>query len=305
MFKTIVVGVDGRDGDADAIALAQRLADPRATLILTGVVDSGGAGARGTNADFDRVMRDEMQVTAQRLRDALTDGSAKTETVVAGTVAHGLLVAARRHDADLVVVGSCRRGGLGRLLVGDDARAMVRDADRPVALAPVGFAKRRTAFALIGAGYDGDDTAQNALETARELAQTVGARVRAINVVTAGHWPLDPMGMDVSVAIENDRIRAEEAVRQAAAATGDVESRVEVGLSHQVLLEFARQVDLLVVGAHHRGRLGRWFYGSTSEALSHDLSCPLLVVPADAITTTDTTEPDAAHASSSSPRSSA
>jgi hypothetical protein len=35
MFKTIVVGVDGRDGDADAIALAQQhLRQPTATATV-------------------------------------------------------------------------------------------------------------------------------------------------------------------------------------------------------------------------------------------------------------------------------
>ena len=46
MFRTIIVGVDGSTGDADAIALAQQLADPGATLVLTGVVDSGPIASR-------------------------------------------------------------------------------------------------------------------------------------------------------------------------------------------------------------------------------------------------------------------
>jgi nucleotide-binding universal stress UspA family protein len=284
MFKTIVVGVGGRTGDADAIALAQQLGNPGATLVLTGVVDSGATPSRAANLDYDRAVRDDFEAVTRRLSDTLTGGTAQTEVIVAGTVALGLLVAAGRHHADAIVVGSCRRGALGRLMVGDDARAIVRRADRPVAIAPDGYAADRRPFALIGAGYDGDDTAQGALETARELAHDVGARVRAVDVVTAGHWPLDPTGTDVAAALENDRALAAQAIRRATESPAGVEGRVKVGLPHDVLVDFAHDVDLLVVGAHQRGRVGRWFFGSTSEALSHDLACPLLVVPASTAT---------------------
>ncbi len=281
MFRTIIVGVDGRTGDPDAIALAQGLADPGATLVLTGVVDSGPIASRAANLDYDRVMRDDFAAVTRRLSETLTHGSAQTEVITAGSVAHGLLVAADRRHADLIVVGSSRRGGLGRLMVGDDARATVGIADRPVAVAPADYAKHRGAIALIGAGYDGDDTAQYALATARRIARHVRAHVRVVDVITAAHWPLDPIGMDVSAALANDRTLAENAMRWATDTSQGVEGRVEVGISHDVLMDFARELDLLVVGAHHRGRVGRWFFGSTSEALSHDLACPLLVVPVD------------------------
>ena len=36
---------------------------------------------------------------------------------------------------------------------------------------------------------------------------------------------------------------------------------------------------LIVVGAHHRGLLGRWLHGSTSGEVLRDAPCPVLVVP--------------------------
>jgi nucleotide-binding universal stress UspA family protein len=289
MFTSLIVGVDGGAGDADAIALARQLADPGATLVLTGVVDSGPTGSRGANLDFDRVMRDDFAAVTRRLSDTLTGGSAQTEVIMAASVAHGLLEAAERRHADLIVVGSSRRGALGRVMAGDDARAMVRIADRPVAVAPADYAKHRGAIALIGAGYDGDDVAQNALETARQIAREAGARVRAVDVITAGHWPLDPIGMDVIPAMQNDRKLADEAMRRATETLDGVDGCVRVGICHDELTDFAHEVDLLVVGAHHRGRVGRWFFGSTSEALTHDLACPLLVIPAHAAPVTAAT----------------
>ena len=48
MFKKVLIGVDGRDGGRDAIALAQNLGGPRAHYVLANVVSgslSSGAGA--------------------------------------------------------------------------------------------------------------------------------------------------------------------------------------------------------------------------------------------------------------------
>jgi nucleotide-binding universal stress UspA family protein len=276
MFKTIVVGVDGRAGDADAIALARRLADHDATFVLTGVVDRSATAVHLTNTDLRRAV---LASCVAGHVDALPAGAAVTEITTAGSVADGLLGVAGQRQADLIVVAASRRGTVSRLLAGDAVRAVLRAADRPVAVAPVAYAEQRGAIALIGAGYDGDDSSQTALDVARQIARRDRIAVRALDVVTAAHWPLDPTGMDVAVTLENDRTRAQQAIGDMQSSFGEVEGRVAVGRPVDALGELAREVDLLVVGAHHRGPLARMFYGSTSETLGHDLRCPLLVIP--------------------------
>jgi nucleotide-binding universal stress UspA family protein len=49
--------------------------------------------------------------------------------------AHGILEAARRLDADLIVVGSRGRGAIAGAILGSVSRAVVRHADRPVLVA--------------------------------------------------------------------------------------------------------------------------------------------------------------------------
>jgi nucleotide-binding universal stress UspA family protein len=45
------------------------------------------------------------------------------------------------------------------------------------------------------------------------------------------------------------------------------------------LLELCADVDLLVIGSRRWGAVARLMLGSTGEALMHDASCPVLVVP--------------------------
>lgn len=72
-------------------------------------------------------------------RDALALGHQLASRVVAvetgGDVGDGLRDLAEQHHADLVVVGSSRRRGLGRLVMGDDVRTTLHASQVPVAVA--------------------------------------------------------------------------------------------------------------------------------------------------------------------------
>ena len=56
----------------------------------------------------------------------------------------GLHELAETLGSDLLVVGSCRRSLLGRVMVGDDTRAALDGAPCAVAIAPAGYAERRS-----------------------------------------------------------------------------------------------------------------------------------------------------------------
>jgi nucleotide-binding universal stress UspA family protein len=45
------------------------------------------------------------------------------------------------------------------------------------------------------------------------------------------------------------------------------------------LLDLCEHVDLVVIGSRRWGAVARLMLGSTGEALMHDASCPVLVVP--------------------------
>ena len=65
MFENILVGVDGRQGGRDAIALAKRLAAPDATITLAHVYGSEWSIGRAAPLAF-QVAREESRPDARR-----------------------------------------------------------------------------------------------------------------------------------------------------------------------------------------------------------------------------------------------
>ena len=84
----------------------------------------------------------------ERIRELLE--KRRAETVVEAdlrwygspSVGRGLHELAELIGADLLVIGSSRRGLLGRVLIGDDTRAALNGAPCAVAIAPAGYSRR-------------------------------------------------------------------------------------------------------------------------------------------------------------------
>jgi nucleotide-binding universal stress UspA family protein len=272
MFATIIIGVDGGDGGADAVALATSLATPSTKLLAVSLALVDTHPSRGANRDFDHVLHEQ---AAARLTHA-TDGNARLEGEVlfAATVGAGLHAAAERHDADLIVVGSCRRGPLGRVLAGDDAKATVRDAPCAVAIAPAGYAQDPKPLRTVGLGWDGTPQSEHALEVARAIAAEAHAEILALEVVGLPLWPVP----EASMAGQELATEVADAKATVGALPG-VSGRVVTGLATEELMRFAHDVDLMIVGTHHRSPLNRVVIGSTAEGLARHCPCPLVVVP--------------------------
>src|SRR5215470_9435132 len=115
MFKTIVVGVDGRDGGRDALSLAGRLAlvaggDIVAVraLPLEYWVTRGGAPAYSVVAADDARAELDADLAAAGL-------TARTHVLGDKSPARALHRVAEAEGADIVVVGSTRHGRAGRV----------------------------------------------------------------------------------------------------------------------------------------------------------------------------------------------
>lgn len=271
-FQTVVVGVDGRAGGRDAIALAVALLSPSGRLILTSVVRPWGAVRLGALfADADR------QAAAQMLdaeRDRL-DCACSTSVVVSSSVATALHSVAEKHHADLLVVGSPHRGPLGRVTLGDDARGALDGARCAVAIARRDPG-RSSSWQAIAVGDDGSAESALALDIARRLASRTGARIRACSVVGPASLTYRQLArMDPSAAFAG-RIHAE---KKRLREYGDVEPTVLEGDPGEALAELGREVDLLIIGSRGQGAWGRLMTGSTGEYLAHHAACPVLILP--------------------------
>jgi nucleotide-binding universal stress UspA family protein len=272
MFKNVLVGVDGRAGGRDAIALAGRLVDDQGQLTLIHVhQETTGIVVH----DFDSSARDEAQRLLEGERDAAAV-TAKLLSIAAPSVGSGLHRLAEQTAADLLVVGTCRHGFVGRVLLSDDTRASLEGAPCAVAIPPLGYAQRSKPIGVIGVGYDRSPESHAALALARVLAAEGNVAVKVLTIVSALPFAYAGLtSMDLSKEID---VLLDEA-RDRLNALDDVEGRAVYGLPAEELAVFGDDVDVLLVGSRSYGPQRHLMLGSTSKHLARASRCPLLVLP--------------------------
>ena len=148
-YKRILVPVDGSSTAAKGLQAAVRLArENRAKLRLLYVLEQHAAfTAPEIGADIGPIL-EAMKVggrkTLARSQRRARAAGARTETALVedlgGRVADVIVKQARRWRADLIVMGTHGRRGIGRALLGSDAELVVRWSPVPVLLVP---ARRR------------------------------------------------------------------------------------------------------------------------------------------------------------------
>ena len=126
MFKNAVVGIDGEHGGRDAVALARQLGAPGARITLAHIYGVGLV----LHGGWHHLLSSQREVALERL-DRERDTASVDAPVVAfvdRSVGRGLHRLAESEVADLLVVGSCRRSLLGRVLLGSDTRFALNGA---------------------------------------------------------------------------------------------------------------------------------------------------------------------------------
>ena len=273
MFSNVLVGVDGGLGGRDAIALAALLAAPASPLTFAHVYRGRAGGRVSALAEPLRV-----ESSDQLLGRAVAEAGVQAATVSAcdSSVGRGLHRVAEQRKSDLLVVGSCHRGTLGRALLGDDARRALNGAPCPVAIAPTGYSSVTPRLACIGVGCDRSAESAQALHVAHVLAARHDATVSALAVVSVQEIPYGE-----PIPEQWPKIAGELAVDELHRLDDleDVDGDATYGDPGEELAAFSAKLDLLIVGSRCYGPIGRLFNGSTSNYLERHARCGLLVLP--------------------------
>jgi len=275
MFKNVLVGVDGSANGRDAIALARELTEPEGKITLAHVHRDELDFIKGVQRD---PLREDREASEKLLEDERVAAGIEAElrSVVASSPAAGLHGQAELQDADLLVVGSCRHGALGRAMLGDDARAALSGAPCAVAIASHGYAGAQDRLTTIGVAYNGSPESKVALRAARAVAGGAGAQIRLRQVAFLPPTAYSGFAaLDLGNSIEEMVAQAE---RDIAAIPG-VSGKAVYGPPDAELEAFSDEVDLLVVGSRSYGPLKRLMLGSTSNYLARHAGCSLLVLP--------------------------
>ncbi len=266
MFNNVLVGVDGRQGGRDAIALAAQLAAPGARITLAHVDTIHPTVGVERDSDAHKMLSDERAGAAIDAKILVLHGSSVAQ------VLHELT--ARRHH-DLLVVGACHRGAIGRRVAGDHTIQSLKDAWCAVAIAPPGHT-RPFGVSRVGVGWDGSPEAAQALRVARAIAASTGATIEPLLVLPRQSLPygepIQHRWSDVAKQLTpQDRARLD--------GLDELDGQVSYGSPGEQLAGFSTDVDLLILGRRNSGPLGHLLTGSTSNHLARRAHCPLLVFP--------------------------
>lgn len=280
-----LVGYTATVAGADALALGARLAQsPGAELDIVLVLNAGDR-ATLTPADpgYDSFLNDLAEEWLRTARALVPAGiSVHTHLEHADSFTQGLLTAAERLHADVIVVGAARHGLLGRFAIGSVAGGLLHSSPIPVALAPEGTrllgsvksVSRITCAMGTRAGATG------VLTAGIRLALTADAPLRLVSLVA-----LDRPG-DSAAATQ---LAAEHAQTVLDYATEQLVDEVKVtasvasghSIEHAVQALDWDRAELCIVGSSRLAQPNRLFLGSTAAKMLRELPVPLIVVPRD------------------------
>jgi nucleotide-binding universal stress UspA family protein len=202
-----------------------------------------------------------------------------------------ILEEAEAVPADLLVIGTHGRSGFERLLLGSVTEKVLRRAPCPVVT--VGHASSSPSlegplFRRILCAADLTQASEQTLDVALSLATENDAQITLLHVMEtlpgntgAGLYfelpEMEPMRHEL---VAQARAGLRQAVPESARSFCEVTERVETGAPWREILRVAEQIDadLIVVGAHVRGAMGRMLFGSTASHVVRRACCPVLVV---------------------------
>lgn len=282
MFRSIIVGVDGRAGGDDAVALARALSGGGARLTLACSYLTDPVAARlvpGENAS----LRAAAVAYLEAARSDLADLDPEVVPVATSSPARGLHHLAETLDTDLIIVGSSHRGTIGRIVPGSVTQQVLHGSPCAVAIAPAGLAAGSPVeLRRVGCAYDGEREARAALELAQGLVAEVSGTLEIIDVLALpspfpgehGAYLLPEPWEDVQKAV-----RAELDDALSSADRVSAEGLMPEGDPVEQLVGRSEVLDLLVMGSRGYGPLRRVLLGTVAGQVMREARCPVIIVP--------------------------
>lgn len=279
-MKSIVVGVDGSAGSADALRWA---------------VDE--ARLHGAHVTALRCWGGRQRADADRLAEDQVAAAAALRTFVEDTVPHDLhlidqhTIDARAEwgllevgaDADLLVVGARGASGIRGLIVGSVSQQVLHHAHVPVAV--VRYTRWPVQPRRVVVGVDGSPASARALQWAIGEARRRGAELEVVHAWHLMTGAPHPLSVATSRPSGVDQERAARCLLAHAVAAADcselsrpVHCTLVQGPPGPTIVERAAGAELIVVGSRGRGGFRDLLLGSVSQHVAQHAPCPTIVI---------------------------
>jgi nucleotide-binding universal stress UspA family protein len=292
MYRTILVPLDGSPLAECAVPYAETVARANgAQIILLRAAVAHTLLGTGPGDEVAAVQEAEAYLADVTTR--LFDRSGVWTATFYGEPAEAIIEEIRLREADLVVMATHGRSGLGRLMYGSVTEAVLGRSPVPVLL--VRAWQEELPMALIAehprllVPLDGSAFAEEALPVAQELADALGGELLLMRAgVPLEHARPTESGGIVApdqqlAALEaeargylrgvSDRLEKRQATTQP-----QIDARV--GTPAEAIAEASREhaVALIVMATHGRTGLARLLLGSVADDVLRHGSVPLLLV---------------------------
>jgi len=286
--RPILVGYDPDTVDPGPVQFAVAAARFTGARLVVGSVhaDQDAVDLMG-HGHVEAGLSEDVSEPLDALRGALsTEGVDVEFRALPGTSPpRALHSTAEELQARLLVVGSTRRGSIGRLLPGSTADRLLHGAPCPVAVVPHGW-QPKGGIDVIGVGYADTPEGHVALTEAFALARRAGAKLRVLSAAkahgygkTEGGGPLRE-GTTFEEIGSALRVGAERGVAAATADAQDVEVEPDISVQDPAdfLIAASERLDLLICGSRGYGPQRAVLLGGVSRRVAAEARCPVIVL---------------------------
>lgn len=288
MYRTIIVPLDGSLLSERALPLAAALAHATgARLVLLQAVRVVGAPGPALSELQTRVGQDAQHYLDSQALSLRQEGLTVATTTPSEAPDQAILTTADLHEADLIVMTTHGRAGLGRLIHGSVAEAVLQHSPIPVLLvhAAEGHKSPPSFGSLdrIVIPLDGSPFAERALLPGVALARALGAKVSLLRVVPAAQNKVNERRVDLASAAPPEGEAATYLAQVADRLRGHgviVETIVRFGPPAEAIVKEcqANQKGLLAMATHGRTGMDRIRLGSVAMQVLTRGKLPTLLV---------------------------
>ncbi|MGE0296562.1 MAG: universal stress protein [Pseudonocardia sp.] len=290
---TVLLGLPRRRGANAAVQLAAQLARSldEDLLVCTVVPAPWPAGVGHIDAVYQQHLDAAAAEAIARARAIAPDDVATTFHVErARSTPTGLLHVAERTGADLLVLGSARAGGIGRVSFGGVTERLLHSSHIPVALAPRGFRCRpATRVTRVTAAFGAAEGSDGFVLAAAGMAVRLHVPLRVASFAVR---PRTPLTAGIGSRAESSLVEAW--ISDVGRAQHDVLDRVAAlpkappaegvvgrGTDWDDAMEDVGwdDGDILTVGSSSVGPIARVFLGSRSSKIVRSSPVPVVVAP--------------------------